>query len=125
MSKAEELETLRRFAASLPAGSYLAGWLLAVLPTIEADMRGDIFPSVTPAETRALCADLEKQATERAAELVHRGELAAAARLRACDDECKAKIARVRERCAALVRAVRSVSSAADSVLDAETKLKI
>lgn len=125
MSKAEEIQRLRAFVASLPPGTYLGPWLLAVLPQVEADMRGDIFPSVTPSDTRLRCEEMEKQAAEMAAGIIAKGKRDAAALVAAADQAGREKIARVRERCASLVRAIRSVSSAADAVLSADSKLEI
>jgi hypothetical protein len=125
MSKADEIGMLRAFVASLPPGSYLGPWLLSVLPEIEADMKGDIFPSVTPEDTRKRCDAIEKQAAEVAARVIEKGKREAAALVAAADQAGREKVARVRERCASLVRAIRSVSSAADAVLSADSKLEI
>lgn len=78
MNKAEEIEALSAFAASLPVDSYLRGWLGAVLPYIVSDITNDIFPSVTPAETAARCAELEKQGVTRVAELIEQAQRKAA-----------------------------------------------
>lgn len=44
MTKAEEIDALRSFAQALPAETYTKAVLLAMLPSIERDIKADIIP---------------------------------------------------------------------------------
>jgi hypothetical protein len=77
LSKIAELEALAAFRATLPADplqSYLGNWLDAAMPTIASDIRNDIFPTITPAQTRAECAELKKDAEARADAILKNAE---------------------------------------------------
>ena len=70
MTKTEEIARFASLISAFPVDSYIRPWLLSIREQVEADIRGDIFPSVTPAETRALLAAETQRATERAAEII-------------------------------------------------------
>ena len=44
MTKAQEIEALRGFAASLPQDTYVAEWLRYIIPSVERDITSDIMP---------------------------------------------------------------------------------
>jgi hypothetical protein len=53
-SKAEEIAILRETAERLGPHSYCANWLREMIPFVESDIRGDMAPNTTMAETLAL-----------------------------------------------------------------------
>jgi hypothetical protein len=64
MTKAEEIQAVKDFTASLPKDSYLRPWLESSLPEIEADIRSDfmVSPSITAARKECQrMIDAEKQ----------------------------------------------------------------
>jgi hypothetical protein len=82
MTKAEEINVVKNFTASLPADSYLRPWLESVLPEIEADIRSDfpVSPSLKFArvecdrmvnDTRQHCAGVRQRADQEAARLIN------------------------------------------------------
>jgi len=54
MTKQNEIDILLETAKKLGANSYCAGWLLDQIPQIESDMRSDMFPQTTWAESRRI-----------------------------------------------------------------------
>jgi len=78
MTKTEEIARFASLISAFPADSYIRPWLMSIREQVEADIRGDIFPSVTPAETRAAIAAESQRATERAAEIIATAEQKAA-----------------------------------------------
>jgi hypothetical protein len=44
MTKAQEIEALKGFAASLPQNTYIAEWLAYIIPSVERDIISDIIP---------------------------------------------------------------------------------
>lgn len=77
LSKAQELAALATFRATLPPNplqSYLGNWLDAVTPAITRDILNDIFPTATPAQTRAECEAIKKEAEARAESIIKSAE---------------------------------------------------
>jgi hypothetical protein len=81
MTKAEELNAVKNFTASLPTDSYLRPWLESVLPEIEADIRSDfpVSPSFKLArvecdrivnDTRRHCDGVRQRAEQEAAHII-------------------------------------------------------
>lgn len=54
-TKAEELDALQQFIDSFHDDSYLKGWLSQVYAEVERNIRSDIYPTVSLAETDAEC----------------------------------------------------------------------
>ena len=52
MTKAQEIQALTTFVASLPQDSYLRDWLAGVVNEVQSDIRGDIFPSASISEAQ-------------------------------------------------------------------------
>jgi len=48
MTKAQEIEALKKFIGTLPRETYLHEWLTAVLPHVADDIKCDIIPAFTP-----------------------------------------------------------------------------
>jgi hypothetical protein len=77
MNKADELEALAAFRRTLPADplhSYLGNWIDAISDTLASDIKNDIFPTATPAQTRDECRKIKEEATEEAARIIKRAE---------------------------------------------------
>ena len=55
MTKAQEINVIKEFTASLPKDSYLRPWLESSLPEIEADIRNDFPVSPSIALARVEC----------------------------------------------------------------------
>jgi hypothetical protein len=53
MDKQTEIHLLRTCAETLGPDSYCGPWLMDQIPQIESDIRSDLFPTMTYAETRA------------------------------------------------------------------------
>src|ERR1019366_5990203 len=81
MTKAEELNAVKNFTASLPTDSYLRPWLESVLPEIEADIPSDfpVSPSSKPRgvegarivnDPRRHCDGVRQRAEQEAARII-------------------------------------------------------
>lgn len=104
MTKQQEIEALRQFAASLPADTYLRPWLESILPSVESDIRSDIYPVVTPADARRAHDERVAAAQAKADEILNRANDYAAATMK--------EARQMKERAASHVRqALRSLES--------------
>ena len=70
MTKNDELETLRKTAEKLGPNSYCGDWLLDQIPYIERDIRADMFPQLSWADTRKLEQNTLALAKEQAARIL-------------------------------------------------------
>jgi hypothetical protein len=74
MTKNDELETLRKCAEKLGPNSYCGDWLLDQIPYIERDIRADMFPQLSWADTRKLEQNTLALAKEQAARILKDAE---------------------------------------------------
>jgi len=79
MTKSQEIQKLISFIDSLPSDSYLRHWLDSVFEEIRTDISNDIFPTATPAQSRALCIEIESRAKKNAQEILDRAKAQAEA----------------------------------------------
>lgn len=105
MTKAQELEALDGFIKTLPADSYLGVWLRSVREQVESDLRGDLFPSCTPAEARAVAHGIETSANARASDVVARAQFQAGKILTDAEEKAASIAAGVERQREALYRA--------------------
>ena len=66
MTKSEEIAIIREFARKLGPDSYLGPILAEQIWEIEQDITNDIYPVATVARAKADCAELKREADERA-----------------------------------------------------------
>ena len=93
MTKAQEIEILKGTIKTLGEDSYLAPWLKSVIVDVEHSMRCDYFPSIIPSETARQCAEIKREATEHATNIVALAEAKRSDILK--DTETKAEIIRI------------------------------
>jgi len=66
MTKTEEIAIVREFARRLGPDSYFGPILAEQLGEIEMDISSDIYPSANVARAKADCAEIKREADERA-----------------------------------------------------------
>ena len=74
MNKSQEIAALSKFIDSLPRDSYLRAWMHYVLPEILRDIQNDVFPTVTPADSRQIAVEIEARAAGRAKDIIAKAE---------------------------------------------------
>lgn len=72
MTKSEEIAIIREFARKLGPDSYFGPILAEQIWEIEQDITNDIFPVATVARAKADCAEIEREADEKAALVIAR-----------------------------------------------------
>lgn len=74
MTKQDEINVLCDAIEKLGDDSYLAPWLKSVIHEVEHSIRSDYFPSIIPSETARQCAEIKREATEHATNIVAQAE---------------------------------------------------
>ena len=70
MTKEQEIAIIREFAAFLGGNSYFGPLLNELLPSIERDIRGDIFPSLSLYDIRKEAEETRKVSKDEAARII-------------------------------------------------------
>jgi len=105
MTKQQEIDALERFAASIPAASYLRPWLDEVIPQVRADIRNDCVVSPTVRGARL-------EAEGQAKLIITAAEAQAAAIVREADAEAECTRQQVRQWRAHIIGAIGDARAA-------------
>ncbi len=116
MTKTEEIARFASLISAFPADSYIRPWLMSIREQVEADIRGDIFPTQTPADTRAMMAEEINRARDQAAGMIDTATIRAAAIVKTAETEAANIRARMESAKNEALRAVAQFESRLNSI---------
>ena len=116
MTKAEEIALFDKLTEAFPADSYVKPWLRSIRESVAADIRSDIFPTQTPADTRAMMAEEINRARDQAAGMIDTATIRAAAIVKTAETEAANIRARMESAKNEALRAVAQFESRLNSI---------